>query len=766
MPINQESLQDELYDFLKSQGYRPTRFDSSGKKVPLSKLADVFKFDFKMDDTIYGEVYAAIIGRNLVLFNGDDVLDSPNVSKTGDMSFNKMAVYLKGWAHDHQLGFERDDIENLEDEMAKREETKKLDESYHPHGKKASYNDSVPNVKIKIQHSRAIEEGEQRYRNVARIYLENQDGERFLLNTKKPGIARVYARHIAEGGKVNDDRWGHIDSLVEEYTKMAGFVRATRNGQFNESTQELVSEGINHYTSLRETLHKLSGKRGYNKYFESYTPTLQEDMGIGQPDLAEMFISSTLDPRIENAMPILAKLMKPKKHRMDEVSELEEWSESVINEKLKPHKVDQIRDLAKQFEDEIPYGDDAVNVKNLLSHYDLEDHDLFSFLKAVSDADRDADARPAVMHWLSQSKDHDIHRLLQAIQEVMPKPQPAPQPVPQQAAPEPAPAPAPQQQAAPQQPVAEDELDEDLPPPENARKTQIASTLGTYKKARAMLDKEGAQGKSLDFGAGLGKGTPELGDDAESYEPFPREDFKPHYVDATKIPSNSYNRIVNLNVLNVVPNVEGHRIRDQIVKQIGRVLAPGGVALITTRGRDVLTIKGTPGEEPMSMISSIGTYQKGFSGTELREYIQDVLGDNFTVSIIKLGPAGVMIKKHAETQDVEESLRQGERHHFETDPETGKRVYKGIRGDQQNTPKKRGDDDSAADRARRDRQAHIKHDRGLTEEEVEEGLDKNQKRAGQLGPTEKVKNNNIGKLVGASESVDPLIRMRKLSGLN
>jgi hypothetical protein len=35
---------------------------------------------------------------------------------------------------------------------------------------------------------------------------------------------------------------------------------------------------------------------------------------------------------------------------------------------------------------------------------------------------------------------------------------------------------------------------------------------------------------------------------------------------------------------------------------------------------------------------------------------------------------------------------------------------------------------------------------------VAEGLDANQKRAGQLGPTEKVKNNNIGKLVGANEN--------------
>lgn len=197
-------------------------------------------------------------------------------------------------------------------------------------------------------------------------------------------------------------------------------------------------------------------------------------------------------------------------------------------------------------------------------------------------------------------------------------------------------------------------ISEDLPPPENARKTQIAGTLPTYKKAADMLAKTGVKGKALDFGAGLGLGTGELGPDADSYEPYPGEKFKPHFVDVTKIPDNAYHKIVNLNVLNVVPNAGDQRIRDAIVKNIGRVLAPGGVAIITTRGKDVLTIKGTPGEEPMSMISKIGTYQKGFSQTELKQYVAGVLGDGFDVSSVRLGPAGVMIKKHSQ-EDVDEA---------------------------------------------------------------------------------------------------------------
>ena len=59
------------------------------------------------------------------------------------------------------------------------------------------------------------------------------------------------------------------------------------------------------------------------------------------------------------------------------------------------------------------------------------------------------------------------------------------------------------------------------------------------------------------------------------------------------------------------------------------------------------------------------------------------------------------------------------------------------------------------DGASKEKMANIraKYDK-LDEVEMEEGLDANQKRVGQLGPTEKVKNNNIGKLVGANESLE------------
>ena len=135
---------------------------------------------------------------------------------------------------------------------------------------------------FRSQHSKVMQEGEQRFRHIEKIFVENANGERFLVPTTKPGLARVFARHIAEGGTPYDERAGHIQSLVEEYNKMAGFVRATRNGQFNESAQKLVQEGVNHYLSLRESLGKMTGHRGYTAYFENWTPTLMEDEKIGR----------------------------------------------------------------------------------------------------------------------------------------------------------------------------------------------------------------------------------------------------------------------------------------------------------------------------------------------------------------------------------------------------------------------------------------------------------------------------------------------------
>jgi len=340
MAIGNETFNHELYQLLKVRGYHPTPLNSQNQRVKASQEADVIEFDFMKDGENYGKVWVSIDDANNVrVYFDDEQADSPSNNTPGtdyDDTWTGLLKHIKQWAQRRQLSFELANKDRLGDDMRQRDYYKmkeKLGEGYHPMGKKASYNDAVPNVKIILQHNRGLEEGEQRYRNVAKIFLENQDGERFLAPTTRPGIARVYARHIAEGGVPNDERWNHIKSICEEYNQMAGFVRATRNKEFNESALHLVQEGTNHYGNLRETLSKLAGHRGYHAYFESYTPALMEDED--DTSINELFVQETMDPRIESVMPILSRLHKKvSETAVPEVTSLAEWADSVINEKL------------------------------------------------------------------------------------------------------------------------------------------------------------------------------------------------------------------------------------------------------------------------------------------------------------------------------------------------------------------------------------------------------------------------------------------------
>jgi len=339
MPIITASLNKKLYDLLKVRGYDPIPKDSTGQTTPVPDDAEVFKFKFKKGGEPVGDVWTTIdSSQNLVVYYDDDVSDSDEQNTSGGQftdSWIGLIQHLKSWAQRRQLSFELKNKNHLSGDMAQRAHMKKeeqmnegiVKEGYYPMGKKASYSDNVPSVKIVLQHTRQVEEGEQRFRNVAKIFLENEQGERILAPTTRPGIARIYARHLAEGGMPHDDRWNHVGSLVEEYTKMAGFVRATRNGQFNESAQALVEKGVAHYQALRESLGKMTGHRGYNAYFESWAPPLMEDNG-DTSNLSELFVQENLDPRIESVMPILSRLHKPITE-MTEVVELAEWADSI-----------------------------------------------------------------------------------------------------------------------------------------------------------------------------------------------------------------------------------------------------------------------------------------------------------------------------------------------------------------------------------------------------------------------------------------------------
>lgn len=164
--------------------------------------------------------------------------------------------------------------------------------------------------------------------------------------------------------------------------------------------------------------------------------------------------------------------------------------------------------------------------------------------------------------------------------------------------------------------------------------TQVSTTKGTYQKTGEFLkDHLKPKSKILSVGAGLDQ-TREglragLGDDHEihDFEPNPgKRKAPPEFTSADDIPHDAYDAAVSHNVLNVV---EPH-VREQVMHSIFNPLKEGGHAVIGVRKwkGDVESAKNSiPSEHEEKAIwvqkKTGASYQKGFDGNELADYVKD-----------------------------------------------------------------------------------------------------------------------------------------------
>ena len=190
--------------------------------------------------------------------------------------------------------------------------------------------------------------------------------------------------------------------------------------------------------------------------------------------------------------------------------------------------------------------------------------------------------------------------------------------------------------------------------------TQITTTVKSYRKIYEFLKNEGFNGTILDASSGLGYGTKagieEFGFDVEDIEPYPDKGYQPKYTDYSAL-DKKYDVIISNAVLNVLPQDQ----RDALVAKMGELLNDGGRMFINVRGKDVDSLAKT-GKNihlgDMEWIETVkGSYQKGFTKNELKAYLEDALGDGFTVEKTNMfGAVSVVVTKdsgvkHSFTKD-------------------------------------------------------------------------------------------------------------------
>ena len=192
--------------------------------------------------------------------------------------------------------------------------------------------------------------------------------------------------------------------------------------------------------------------------------------------------------------------------------------------------------------------------------------------------------------------------------------------------------------------------------------TQVKITESSYRKIYDILKQEGFDGTILDASSGLGHGTrvgiEDYGFKVDDIEPYPSKDYSPKYTDYSKL-DKTYDAIISNAVLNVLPQDQ----RDALVVKMGQMLNPGGQMFINVRGDDVLNAssKEIINRDNLEVyITKSGSYQKGFTRNELVAYLQDALGDGYTVRADnRFGKVSAVVTKAADT-DIRFELRSDE----------------------------------------------------------------------------------------------------------
>lgn len=387
-----------LFDLLVTRDLDPELLDSAGKPVSDPNEAELFNFDWKVDGTNYGTVVILLGTDNeLEVYYGD------NLGRTMETEHKKQwydfLSHIKNFATRNLLTFELNNINRLKYTMQGMSAIREgLFEGYYGR-RDISYSDQPKQTRIMIKHNRSLGEGEARYRAIESIYVETADGERFRVPGRSLSHGRMLARHVAEGGTPYDAFGQHITEMVNEINTLARFLRASRDRRFEGEAAGMREAAVRHYSALKSKAKRMISQRGYHEARSEFDPLAITEPEALVDDIRDLFVQQTLDQRIEEALPVLAKL---RGSDMREAAEFERWAHDITESTWAIPDTEETKEkLRTLMAQPLPAGPDAVNATEQL--YDVfGDDELFDRIGQAAETDPDVDVRPLIQARLKE----------------------------------------------------------------------------------------------------------------------------------------------------------------------------------------------------------------------------------------------------------------------------------------------------------------------------------------------------------------------------
>ena len=353
--MNPKNSQD-LFNKIRSQFANIRLGDENGAATANPADAVFFEFEFREDADTFGAVSISLAdGENMKVYYNRDL-----VSKIDEDSRDEWYAFLKelkDFAVEHQLTFDvrditknnltKQDYENLAD-TNKTVNTDEMSEELSRITKlagvevkegltgtaKRSY-ENLDKTKLIIRHKGKVDETVPgaRSRQIQSLYIENEDGERFKYPLTHLAGARAMMRHVANGGRPHDEFGEHIVRTSEDIAKLNSFSRyVTNKDQLNDNAGDIIEQTKLKLENLRGYMKNLSNQSHYenaSKDFKTSEEQILDDETANT--LRDKFTMTNLDSRVEDALPIINRIMSeleaPKEE--EQVNELDPGDEPI-----------------------------------------------------------------------------------------------------------------------------------------------------------------------------------------------------------------------------------------------------------------------------------------------------------------------------------------------------------------------------------------------------------------------------------------------------
>ena len=303
---------------------------------------------------------------------------------------------------------------------------------------------NLMDTKLIIKHNQAVMDDATpgaRARNIAALFVENQDGERFKYPFIHLAGARAMQRHVANGGVPYDDVGKSIVRMSEEIAQLKSFGNyVVRNDLMNVENNAVVEQSSAYLNSLREQIKALAKQSHYEAYRENFQAYDSEEVPQDVvEDFKEKFTVKSFKEDIATVFPVLYRLMKEsdtigyddivamtqeevhneevavEREEYDPFAQFENWvmglgEASAITSEDPDEQAAALQGLQELVGQTFPAGVDGTNAIESLKGI-IEDPELYKRIKDMSAEDPEADVREQLQGWLQLNAPEILEQL-------------------------------------------------------------------------------------------------------------------------------------------------------------------------------------------------------------------------------------------------------------------------------------------------------------------------------------------------------------------